>query len=243
MPIVRTGCEPQSSRLLNQRGAAGICRSVWNAQLSSWRASTRGGSTPCLRCAETTDPSLNRPIRATSGLRSATFLKVCRVPSPTSYVGLRDHGPGPLRTGSHNALTTRAVPCARAAASSHGQRLHLVVDSTGLSIVGEGEWAAAKHGGRVKRGWKKLHLGVDRSGNIIAHALTDATVNEALTGIALIEGITVRWPVSPRTPPTTRSPSATSPPHVVRESLCRRPRPPRPRDGARARGRASGRLG
>ena len=33
-------------------------------------------------------------------------------------------------------------------------RLHLVVDSTGLSIVGEGEWAAAKHGGRGKRGWK-----------------------------------------------------------------------------------------
>ncbi|MFT5289592.1 MAG: hypothetical protein ACI82F_001658 [Planctomycetota bacterium] len=24
--------------------------------------------------------------------------------------------------------------------------MHLIVDSTGLSIVGEGEWAAAKHG-------------------------------------------------------------------------------------------------
>ncbi len=40
--------------------------------------------------------------------------------------------------------------------------LHLIVDSTGLSIVGEGEWAAVKHGGRGTRGWKKLHLGVDR---------------------------------------------------------------------------------
>ena len=39
--------------------------------------------------------------------------------------------------------------------------IHLIVDSTGLSIVGEGEWAAVKHGGRGKRGWKKLHLGVD----------------------------------------------------------------------------------
>ena len=64
------------------------------------------------------------------------------------------------------------------------------MDSTGLSIVGEGEWAAAKYGGRGKRGWKKLHLGVDRSGHIIAHALTDAIVDDALTGIALIEGIT-----------------------------------------------------
>jgi Transposase DDE domain len=36
--------------------------------------------------------------------------------------------------------------------------LHLIVDSTGLSVVGEGEWAAAKHGGRGTRGWRKLHL-------------------------------------------------------------------------------------
>jgi len=71
-----------------------------------------------------------------------------------------------------------------------GKRLHLVVDSTGLSIVGEGEWAAAKHGGPGKRGWKKLHLGVDRSGHIIAQALTGATADDALTGIALIEGLT-----------------------------------------------------
>ncbi len=30
--------------------------------------------------------------------------------------------------------------------------VHLIIDSTGLSMVGEGEWAAAKHGGRGKRG-------------------------------------------------------------------------------------------
>ena len=31
------------------------------------------------------------------------------------------------------------------------QPIHLTVDSTGLSIVGEGEWAAAKYGGRGRR--------------------------------------------------------------------------------------------
>ena len=67
--------------------------------------------------------------------------------------------------------------------------IHLVVDSTGLSIVGEGEWAAAKHGGRGQRGWKKLHLGVDRSGVIVAHTLTDSTVDDATTGIAMIEAL------------------------------------------------------
>jgi hypothetical protein len=63
--------------------------------------------------------------------------------------------------------------------------LHLILDSTG-SVVGEGEWAAAKHGGRGTRGWKKLHLGVGRSGLIVAHALTEATVDDATVGIDLI---------------------------------------------------------
>ena len=67
--------------------------------------------------------------------------------------------------------------------------LHLIVDSTGLSIVGEGEWAAAKHRKRGKRGWKKLHLGVDRSGVIVAHALTEPTADDATTGIGLVEKV------------------------------------------------------
>ncbi len=40
-------------------------------------------------------------------------------------------------------------------------------------------------GGR--RGWKKLHLGVDRSGVIVAQALTEGSVDDATTGITLIE--------------------------------------------------------
>ena len=67
--------------------------------------------------------------------------------------------------------------------------IHLVIDSTGLSIVGEGEWAAAKHGGRGQRGWKKLHLAVDRAGVIVAHALTEPTVDDVTTGIDLIEEV------------------------------------------------------
>ncbi len=73
--------------------------------------------------------------------------------------------------------------------------IHLIVDSTGLSIVGDGEWAAAKHGGRGQRGWKKLHLGVDGSGVIVAHMLTEATVDDATTGIGLVE--VLPWCVAP----------------------------------------------
>ena len=67
--------------------------------------------------------------------------------------------------------------------------IHLIVDSTGLSIVGEGEWAVAKHGGRGKRAWKKLHLGVDRSGVIVAEALTHGSADDAKTALDLIDNI------------------------------------------------------
>jgi hypothetical protein len=85
------------------------------------------------------------------------------------------------RRGQHLPRQLRPVPS--------GKRIHLVLDSTGLSIVGEGEWAAAKHGGRGRRGWKKLHLGVDRSGVILAHSLTEATVDDATTALDLITAV------------------------------------------------------
>ena len=95
-----------------------------------------------------------------------------------------------LEAPDHTTLSRRSqrleVWCARLPA--HGP-IHLVVDSTGLSIVGEGKWAAAKYGRRGQRGWRKLHLGVDRSGAIVAHALTDSTVDDATTGISLIEAV------------------------------------------------------
>ena len=67
--------------------------------------------------------------------------------------------------------------------------LHLVIDSTGLSVVGEGEWAAVKHEQSGRRGWKKLHLGVDRSGLIHAQAITESTADDATTGSRLVESV------------------------------------------------------
>ncbi len=85
------------------------------------------------------------------------------------------------RRGQHLDLPLRGVP--------RRAGLHLIIDSTGLSIVGEGEWAAAKHEDRGTRGWKKLHVGVDHTGVIVAHALTDATGDDATTGVAVIEAV------------------------------------------------------
>jgi hypothetical protein len=55
--------------------------------------------------------------------------------------------------------------------------IHLIVDSTGLKIVGEGPWAAAKHGTRGTREWRKLHVGVDGHGFIVAHSVTESQVD------------------------------------------------------------------
>ena len=82
------------------------------------------------------------------------------------------------RRGQHLALALRRA--------RPGTSLHLIVDSTGLSIVGDGEWAAATHGGRGRRGWRKLHLGVDGSRVVVACALTEPTADDAITGISLV---------------------------------------------------------
>lgn len=49
----------------------------------------------------------------------------------------------------------------------------LIVDSTGLKICGQGEWHATKHGEKRRKRWKKLHIGVDESGWVIASVVTD----------------------------------------------------------------------
>ena len=85
------------------------------------------------------------------------------------------------RRGQHLALARRRA--------RPGTSLHRIVDSTGLSIVGDGAWAAATHGGRGRRGWRKLHLGVDGSRVIVACALTAPTADDAMTGISLVDEV------------------------------------------------------
>lgn len=58
--------------------------------------------------------------------------------------------------------------------------IHLVVDSTGLKVYGEGEWKVRKHGADKRRTWRKLHLAADESTNEIhAVELTTHSVSDA----------------------------------------------------------------
>jgi hypothetical protein len=53
------------------------------------------------------------------------------------------------------------------------QALHLVVDSTGLKLYGEGEWKVRMHGWSRHRTWLRLHIGVDEAtGEVHAAQLT-----------------------------------------------------------------------
>lgn len=39
--------------------------------------------------------------------------------------------------------------------------LHLLIDSTGIKVEGEGEWNARKHSGPKRRVWRKIHIAID----------------------------------------------------------------------------------
>ena len=65
--------------------------------------------------------------------------------------------------------------------------IHLVIDSTGLKMLGDGEWLVHKHKtSNKRRSWRKLHLGVDASGFIVASDLTESRADDATVGVALI---------------------------------------------------------
>ncbi len=64
----------------------------------------------------------------------------------------------------------------------HDGPISLVVDSTGLKILGSGEWNVHKYkASRKRRDWRKLHIGVDEEGFIVAAKLTASSGDDAST--------------------------------------------------------------
>jgi hypothetical protein len=95
-----------------------------------------------------------------------------------------------LRVPDHTTLSRRSRSFAgrQSKIVPHGP-LHLVIDSTGLKLFGQGEWDEEKHG-RTRRSWRKLHLAVDAgTGEIVACLLTDNAADDASQVPALLEAI------------------------------------------------------
>ncbi|SDR45427.1 IS5 family transposase [Pseudovibrio sp. Tun.PSC04-5.I4] len=65
-------------------------------------------------------------------------------------------------------------------AKARTETVHLVVDSTGVKIYGEGEWLQNKHKTKaMRRSWRKLHLGMDlNTGEIVCSDLTYENVGD-----------------------------------------------------------------
>lgn len=68
--------------------------------------------------------------------------------------------------------------------------LHLVIDSSGLKVHGEGEWKVRQQGYSKRRTWRKMHLTVDaQSREIQAAVLTEAGVTDAEAVPAMVEQV------------------------------------------------------
>ena len=141
---------PAYDRALVQRGD--ITLWISDAAISSWnpaptgrRGAQRKFSDHAIETALTLRLIFNLPLRQAEGfLRSVLSLMTLDLDAP-------DHTTVSRRSQYLSIQLNRV---------SIKNPINLIVDSTGLSIVGEGEWAAAKYGGRGRRGWKKLHLGL-----------------------------------------------------------------------------------
>jgi transposase len=142
---------PEYDAALVKRGSL----TVWMTEeaIAAWQAPAtgkRGGQPIYSAIAIETSLALrlvfHQPLRQTEGLlRSiADVLKI--------DIAIPDHTTLSRRGGGLVILPKRI---------HRTEPLHLLVDSTGLKIYGEGEWLDQKHGIRSRRRWRKLHLGVD----------------------------------------------------------------------------------
>jgi hypothetical protein len=71
-----------------------------------------------------------------------------------------------------------------------GHAIHLVVDTTGLKIYGEGEWKVRTHGASKRRTWRKLHLALDdETQEILVADLTENNVGDQEHLPAIIKAV------------------------------------------------------
>jgi len=167
---------PSYDRALAGRGSLTVWFSpeavkVWTAGRTGQRGGQRRYSDRAVRTALHLRLLLRLPWRQTEGLlRSLVELMgpELAVPDHTTlsrrsrHLGTKPIHPAPSRS------------------------MHLVVDASGLKVFGQGEWAAARYGGRPM-GWRKLHVAVDQAGSIVAAELTDNNVADAAVFRTLLD--------------------------------------------------------
>jgi Transposase DDE domain len=126
-------------------------------------------------CMATLKEVYHLPLRATQGLMES-LLKL---------LGLDLSVMGFSQLSRRCATLEVALPRSKANAP-----LHLVVDSTGVKVFGEGEWKVRQHGYTKRRTWRKLHLGADETtGEIVAAVVTTNNVADSQVLEELLEQV------------------------------------------------------
>ena len=157
---------------LRQRGDLTIwvseeAQSVWSAPRRTSRGGQRRYSDLAIETCLTLRTAYRLGLRQTQGLMG----------SIGTLMGLD------IRVPDYSTLSRRAngLSIAQAVRQAGSVPVHLVVDSTGLKIFGEGEWLAQKHKTKgIRRRWRKLHLGLDlASGAIVCANLTHDDVGDS----------------------------------------------------------------
>lgn len=68
--------------------------------------------------------------------------------------------------------------------------VHLVVDSSGVKVFGEGEWKVRQHGYSKRRTWRKIHLAIDEAtGEILSGELTANSIHDSHVVSTLLSDI------------------------------------------------------
>ena len=148
---------------------------AWQPRGEGLRGGQRRYSDVAIEAALTLRLLFRLPWRQTEGLLASIFTLLGLGLKAPDHTTLSRRSSG-LRVELHRLPRTEPI--------------HLIVDATGLAIVGQGQWAAAKWGERGRRGWRKLHVAVDESGRVLAADLTDRAVSDAEVLPGLMDEIT-----------------------------------------------------
>ena len=148
---------------------------AWHAPPTGERGGQPNYSAIAIETALTLRLVFHQPLRQTEGLlRSIAALLDIDIAIP-------DHTTLSRRGGGLTVLPKSI---------GRDEPLHLLIDSTGLKIYGDGEWLDQKRGIRSPRRWRKLHLGVDADTHeVVAVELTQDDVGDVSELVGLLDQV------------------------------------------------------
>ena len=167
-PTYKTTNWPAYNEALKRRGSLTIWfdpEMIWDATPSGKRGRQQSYSDTAIQACLTMKVLFGMALRQTTGF----------VESLLHLIGLNWVVPDFSTLSRRQKTLAVNIPYR----GSNGP-LHLLIDSTGIKVEGEGEWNARKHGGPKRRVWRKIHLGIDEQTLVVrAVEITGSHIGDA----------------------------------------------------------------